>query len=136
MYTFEQVGLCCGSLLQADFRGLAEAAGQAGFKSISLWPTLFYNARESGLSLADMRAILADCRKNSSQSTQLRTALAAMAYICTNQGRDEEAKNYIIELAALDMEHGSNDTLLALRYFTEGNNLIAGGDYEAALPLQ
>ncbi len=60
MYTFDQVGLCCGSLIQADFRGLAEAASKAGFKSISLWPTLFYGALESGLSEHDLRSILYD----------------------------------------------------------------------------
>lgn len=60
MYSFNDVGLCCGSLLQADFRGLAEAASKAGFSSISLWPTLFYPALEEGLSEQDMRTILAD----------------------------------------------------------------------------
>jgi sugar phosphate isomerase/epimerase len=54
------LGLCCGSLIQADFRGLAEAASGAGFTSISLWPTLFQGALEAGLSEADMRAILVD----------------------------------------------------------------------------
>jgi sugar phosphate isomerase/epimerase len=54
------LGLCCGSLIQADFRGLAEAAAGAGFTSISLWPTLFQGALEAGLSEADMRAILDD----------------------------------------------------------------------------
>ena len=60
MFSSDQLGLCCGSLVQADFRGLAEAAGAAGFKSISVWPTLFYGALESGLSMADLRTILSD----------------------------------------------------------------------------
>ena len=54
------VGLCCGSLVQADFRGLAEAASSADFQSISMWPTLFQGALEAGLSEQDMRAILDD----------------------------------------------------------------------------
>ena len=54
------LGLCCGSLIQADFRGLAEAASSAGFSSISLWPTLFQGALVAGLSEADMRTILDD----------------------------------------------------------------------------
>lgn len=60
MYAFDNVGLCCGSLVQADFRALAEAAGNAGFSSISLWPTLFYSALDAGVSEQEMRAILAD----------------------------------------------------------------------------
>jgi sugar phosphate isomerase/epimerase len=60
VFRSDQLGLCCGSLVQADFRGLAEAAGTAGFKSISAWPTLFYGALDSGLSEADLRSILAD----------------------------------------------------------------------------
>ncbi len=54
------LGLCCGSLVQADFRGLAESASSAGFQSISLWPTLFQGALDAGLSERDMRAILDD----------------------------------------------------------------------------
>jgi sugar phosphate isomerase/epimerase len=55
-----RIGLCCGSLVQADFRGLAEAAAAAGFSYISLWPTLFYGALEAGLIERDMRHILED----------------------------------------------------------------------------
>jgi sugar phosphate isomerase/epimerase len=60
MYRPDQLGLCCGSLVQADFRGLAEAAASAGFRTISMWPTLFNAALESGLSEQDLRTILAD----------------------------------------------------------------------------
>lgn len=60
MYNTDNLGLCCGSVVQADFRGLAEAAGSAGFKSISMWPTLFEAALDSGLSVRDLRAILDD----------------------------------------------------------------------------
>jgi sugar phosphate isomerase/epimerase len=54
------IGLCCGSLVQADFHGLAEAASGAGFDSISLWPTLFQGALDAGLSEQDLRTILDD----------------------------------------------------------------------------
>ena len=54
------IGLCCGSLIQADFRGLAETASAAGFGSISLWPTLFHGALDAGLNEQDMRRILED----------------------------------------------------------------------------
>lgn len=60
MYDPNMIGLCCGSLIQADFRGLVEAAAKAGFCSISLWPSLFYNALESGLTENDMISILDD----------------------------------------------------------------------------
>lgn len=53
-------GLCGGSLAGADFRTLAECAGASGFRSITLWPSHFDDACESGLSVRDMRAILAD----------------------------------------------------------------------------
>ncbi len=60
MYKPDELGLCCGSLIQADFRGLAEAAASAGFRTITMWPTLFDAALESGLSEQDLRIILAD----------------------------------------------------------------------------
>jgi sugar phosphate isomerase/epimerase len=60
MHDQPSIGLCCGSLIQADFRGLAEAASAAGFGSISLWPTLFQGALDAGLSEQDMRRILDD----------------------------------------------------------------------------
>ena len=52
------LGLCCGSLIQADFRGLVEAASAAGFGSISLWPTLFQNALDAGLNEQDIHRII------------------------------------------------------------------------------
>ncbi len=60
MYDPKNIGLCCGSLIQADFQGLAESAAKAGFSTISLWPSLFYRALESGLSKQNMRTILDD----------------------------------------------------------------------------
>lgn len=75
--TPKAIGLCCGSLLQADFRTLAEAAARAGFSTISLWPTLFYGARDSGLSDQDMRNILAD---NGLQVTELDPLASWLTY--------------------------------------------------------
>ena len=60
MIDADDIGLCCGSLVQADFVGLVEAASGAGFKSISMWPTLFYSALENGYSEADLITILDD----------------------------------------------------------------------------
>lgn len=56
----QNIGLCCGSLMQANFRQLAEAAAKAGFSSISMWPNVFQDALESGLSVNDLRRILDD----------------------------------------------------------------------------
>lgn len=60
MYKPDALGLCCGSVVQADFRGLAEAASSAGFRTITMWPTLFNGALESGLSEHDLQMILSD----------------------------------------------------------------------------
>lgn len=60
MYSLGDFGLCGGSLVGADFRTLAECAGASGFRFITLWPSHFVNALASGLSVADMRSILAD----------------------------------------------------------------------------
>ncbi len=60
MFDQDELGLCCGSLIQADFRGLAEAASAASFRTITLWPTLYQGALDDGLSVQDMRSILAD----------------------------------------------------------------------------
>ena len=58
MYTFSDFGLCCGSLAGADFVTLAESASEAGFRSITLWPTLFEEALAGGLTPSDMRGVL------------------------------------------------------------------------------
>lgn len=60
MYDQDKLGLCCGSLVQADFKRLAEAAASASFKSVTMWPTLFQDALNTGLSEQDLRSILAD----------------------------------------------------------------------------
>ena len=56
----DDVGLCGGSVAGADFRTLAECAGAAGFRFITLWPSHFEQALASGLSTSDLRTILAD----------------------------------------------------------------------------
>ena len=56
----DDFGLCAGTIAGADFRTLAESASAAGFRFITLWPSLFEDALASGLSVADMRSILAD----------------------------------------------------------------------------
>ncbi|MBW2498942.1 MAG: sugar phosphate isomerase/epimerase [Deltaproteobacteria bacterium] len=60
MFAADELGLCCGSLVQTDLRGLVEAAANAGFKTITLWPTLFETALEQGASEQDLRNLLAD----------------------------------------------------------------------------
>ncbi len=52
--------LCLGTVRQADFRGLVEAASAGGYRGISLWPQVYDDARASGLSDADMRHMLED----------------------------------------------------------------------------
>ena len=60
MRMLESLGLCGGTLAGADYRTLVESAGQAGFRFVTLWPTHFEDALASGLSVSDMRSILAD----------------------------------------------------------------------------
>jgi sugar phosphate isomerase/epimerase len=60
MFPADQLGLCCGSLVQADFRGLVEAASEAGFATITLWPTLYRAALEEGASPQELRRMLRD----------------------------------------------------------------------------
>jgi sugar phosphate isomerase/epimerase len=59
-YAMTDFGVCGGALAQADFRTIVECAGQAGFRFVSLWPRHFDEALASGLSVADMRALLQD----------------------------------------------------------------------------
>lgn len=60
MYSRDYFGLCCGSLVQADLKTLIEAAGQNGFGSISVWPTLYQATLDAGLSEHDIKALLRD----------------------------------------------------------------------------
>lgn len=54
------LSLCCGTVRQADFRQLVEAASANGYRAISLWPHIYLNARAQGLSDTDLRNILQD----------------------------------------------------------------------------
>lgn len=54
----EDLVLCCGTVMQADFRQLVEAAAANGYHAISLWPSVYLDAREQGMSDADMKTIL------------------------------------------------------------------------------
>lgn len=54
----DELCLCCGTLQHAGFRELVEAASAGGFRSISVWPQHYENARSQGLSDADMRSLL------------------------------------------------------------------------------
>jgi sugar phosphate isomerase/epimerase len=56
----EDLVLCTGTLLHASLRGLVEAAAAADFQAISLWPDDVERARAEGLTLADIRALIAD----------------------------------------------------------------------------
>jgi sugar phosphate isomerase/epimerase len=52
--------LCAGTIPGASFRERVEAAADAGFAGISLFPQDYQRARAEGLRDADMRALLAD----------------------------------------------------------------------------
>lgn len=56
----EDLVLCCGTVSRANFRELVEAASAGGYKGMALWPQLYDAARESGLSVADLRRMLDD----------------------------------------------------------------------------
>lgn len=50
--------LCSGSLMQASFREMVEAAAAAGFQAITVWPNDYRGALSEGLTPADMRSML------------------------------------------------------------------------------
>jgi sugar phosphate isomerase/epimerase len=58
----ESVTLCCGTLIDADFRTLVEAASAARCDGISLWRDHYQRGLDSGLSPADMRRLLEEHR--------------------------------------------------------------------------
>lgn len=60
MLNRDELALCCGTLVNVDFRTLVESAAKAGFQSVSMWPTIYYPAIEAGLSEQDMRLLLDD----------------------------------------------------------------------------
>jgi sugar phosphate isomerase/epimerase len=56
----EDLVLCCGTVMQAGFRQLVEAAAANGYRAISLWPSVYLDAWEQGMSDADLKTILDD----------------------------------------------------------------------------
>lgn len=52
--------LCCTVMGNRSFREFSEAAGSAGFTAISIGAGDYKQARKSGYSDADIRALLAD----------------------------------------------------------------------------
>ena len=52
--------LCSGTLIHASFRERVDAAVAGDYQGISLWPKDYQDARASGLSDADIKALLAD----------------------------------------------------------------------------
>ncbi len=52
--------LCSGTLINASFREMVDAAVAGGYQAISMWPKDYHGARSAGLSNADIKAILAD----------------------------------------------------------------------------
>lgn len=57
----KQLTFLAGCLPRTPFRTQVEAAAQAGFDSISIWPNVWRHAtNKDGLTLADMRALLRD----------------------------------------------------------------------------
>ena len=60
MYQRSDFGLSCAMFPKGNFRSIAEAAGQAGFGSVSSRPTLYQQALKEGLRVEDMKEILAE----------------------------------------------------------------------------
>ncbi len=52
--------LCSGTLINASFREMVDAAVAGGYQAISMWPKDYQGARSEGLSNADIKALLAD----------------------------------------------------------------------------
>jgi len=52
--------LCCGTIAEASFADLVEAAAAGGFRSISIWPHHYQRARSDGLCDRDMKLMLED----------------------------------------------------------------------------
>jgi len=56
----DDLTLCAGTMMNASFEAHVRAAAAGGFRRISLYPTEYRAARESGLSDADMKSMLDD----------------------------------------------------------------------------
>ena len=92
-------------------------------------------AAESEDAYRRLKSIVAVCRSKSVDIAQLRTALTALAHVCSSQGRTGEAKHCLIELASIEQELGNDESISTIRKFSEGLNLIGMGRYEEALPV-
>lgn len=55
-----ELSLCWGTLQDADFKTLVQTAATAGFSGVTLNTILCADARQAGISYADMRTMLAD----------------------------------------------------------------------------
>jgi sugar phosphate isomerase/epimerase len=60
MFSSDDLTLCAGTMMNASFEDHLRAAAAGGFRRISLYPTEYDAARESGLSDADMKRRLDD----------------------------------------------------------------------------
>lgn len=60
MLDYDDLCLCCGTIAHASFVELVEAASASGFKSISIWPHHYPDARAQGLSDQDIKLMLED----------------------------------------------------------------------------
>lgn len=60
MLSPNDLSLCCGTVLNASFQELVQAASAGEFKAISIWPRHYEEARAAGLSDRDMRLMLED----------------------------------------------------------------------------
>src|SRR5271170_8098163 len=58
MATDERMGLCWGTVERANLKELIEVAGRNGFASLQVRPGLYLDARQSGMTDEDLRALL------------------------------------------------------------------------------
>ena len=54
------VGLCWGTLIKASLPELIQEAGRNGFGTIAPTPPIYRRAREAGVTVKDLRAMLKD----------------------------------------------------------------------------
>ncbi len=60
MLSADDLVLCAGTLMDAEFSQLCRAAEAGGFQAITLWPQHVRRARAAGLTPADLRQMLSD----------------------------------------------------------------------------
>lgn len=95
MFRRDEIGLCCGSLAQADFDALVDAASVAGFPSVSMWPTLTDAATGGGRKLGDLARALAD-RK---------LAVGELDPLCNWLGPGVDLDDMVTPFAPYDADH-------------------------------